>query len=284
MSAKGFLVSVLFVLSLASAATTVSAQIQFDSLSVEETAKELANPTNPLGRVTVQLKRWAFADNQENSSRTSGHSLVLESSIPFAVGNGGVIRFRPTVPVYLDYPVVHPHSQEIRYRSGLADINFDLAYGRKYRSGVLFAFGVAATLPTATNDWFGNDRFTLGPEILFAIQPKWGVIGVFPSHEWKITGAGSFSRTVIQPLVTLLPGNGWSVGSSPSLSYDWIGNKWNVPWILSLGKTAKFASSTWSFSADISFYGKQDDAVAPEWMIGANVTRVVGYWLGALSK
>jgi len=71
-------------------------------------------------------------------------------------------------------------------------------------------------------------------------------------------------------------------GARPDLSYDWISKKWSVPWVLNLGKTSKIGSRTWTFSTEINYYGKQDDTVAPEWMMGINVSRVVGNWLVAL--
>lgn len=260
-----------------------SAQVNPDSINTktmtaQEAATELVNPNSPLGRMTMQFKRWSFESNSLDASSIAAYSVALESSLPFPVSNGGLIRFRPNIPVYFQYPVVEPTSQKIEQRSGLADITFDLAYGKRNASGVLFAFGIAATLPTATADELGNDCFSLGPEMLISINPKWGVLGIFPNHEWRIIGDGSFNRTIIQPLTAWLPGRGWGIGSSPDISYDWIGKKWSIPWVLNIGKTLKFDSSIWTFSMEINYYGNQHDISAPEWMIGINVTRVVRNW------
>src|SRR5688572_26202070 len=247
-------------------------------MTAEQAATELVNPNSPLGRVTVQFKRWSFEDNPTDASRMTAYSVTLESSLPFPVSNGALIRFRPNIPVYFQYPVIEPLSQKTENRSGLADITFDLAYGKRRPSGVLLAFGIAATLPTATADELGNDCFSLGPEMLISINPEWGVLGIFPNHEWKIAGHGSYNRTIIQPLTAWLPGRGWGIGSSPNISYDWISREWSIPWVLNIGKTSKFDSSIWTFSMEINFYGKQQGNAAPEWMIGLNVTRVVRNW------
>jgi hypothetical protein len=251
-------------------------------MTAQEAATELVNPNSPLGRVTVQFKRWSFEDTPIDASSLAAYSVTLESSLPFPVSSGGVIRFRPSIPFYFHYPVVEPSSQETESRSGLADMTFDLAYGKKNASGVLFAFGVAATLPTATVHELSNDCFSLGPEILFSINKKWGVLGIFPNHEWKIVGDGIINRTSIQPFTSWLPGRGWSIGSNPDISYDWITKQWSIPWVLHVDKTSKFQSSIWTFSFELNYYGKQHGTVAPEWMMGINVTRVVKNWFSTL--
>ena len=247
-------------------------------MTAEQAATELVNPNSPLGRVTLQFKRWSFEDNPTDASRMTGYSITLESSLPFPVSNGALIRFRPNIPVYFQYPVFEPSSQKTEDKSGLGDITFDLAYGKRNPSGVLFAFGIAATLPTATADELGNDCFSLGPEILISINPEWGVLGIFPNHEWKIVGDGLYNRTIIQPLMAWLPGKGWSIGSSPDISYDWITQEWTIPWDLNIGKTSKVDSSIWTFSVEINYFGEQHDTASPEWMLGINVTRVISNW------
>lgn len=179
--------------------------IDIDTMTASEVATVLANPVAPIGRVTVQFKRWSFERDITEGMRTSGYSVVLESSVPFRVGNqGATIRFRPNIPVNYRYPVAG--SNATATRSGLGDITFDLAYGKRNGAGLLFAFGLAGTLPTATLEEFGSGRLSLGPEVLVVFEFDWGVFGVFPTHEWRVSGPGPFSKTTIQPLMTFTPG------------------------------------------------------------------------------
>lgn len=268
-------------------ATIGLAQIHPDSLDVkrlnaEALARQIVNPTTPLGRVTLGGKRWLLPGSQTNASRRYYHSVAFETSLPFSTGPGASIRLRPNIPVYFGYPVVET-SQPTGYRTGLGDISFDLAYGKKNLAGFLYAFGMAATVPTATLDELGGKRFTLGPEMLLAINTKLGFFGIFPNHEWKIAGDGAYSRTNIQPLITLLPGGGWSVGAGPNPSYDWISKEWTVPWSMNIGKTSKFDTSNWTFAADINYFGAQNRP-GPEWAIGLSVTRVTTNWLLAVFR
>ncbi|HEX6227425.1 MAG TPA: hypothetical protein VFZ52_23575 [Chryseolinea sp.] len=267
--------------------TNSTAQVNPDSinakaLTAEQAATELVNPNSPLGRVTLQFKRWSFEGNPTDGSHITGYSAAFESSLPFPFSNGGIIRFRPNIPVYFQYPLLEPLSQKTVNRSGLADITFDLAYGKRNKAGILFAFGIAATLPTATVEELGNDCFSVGPEVLISINPEWGVVGIFPNHEWKIAGDGLYNRTVIQPLTAWLPGNGWSIASDPNIAYDWISKEWSIPWVVDIGKTSKFGSSIWTFSVEINYFGKKHESTTPEWMLGINVTRVVKNWFSTL--
>lgn len=261
-----------------------TAQVRSDSLSVEamtpeQLAAELANPNTLIGRVTLQLARWSFDDDLPDAAITDGYSVALESSIPFPVNDKAIIRFRPNIPLRLHYPV--RTADEIDYRSGLGDITFDLAYGTRSRSGFLIAVGMAATLPTATVTDFGGKRLTLGPEVLVGIRPRWGVLALFPNHEWKISGEGVYNRTIVQPLITLLPGKQWTIGSKPNIAYDWITESWSVPWSLNIGKTSKFSQSAWKFEIVLNYYGNQHVVTALEWMTSLHITRVVAtQWAG----
>jgi hypothetical protein len=275
-----FSVAALISLVVTCGSISLSAQVRpevTDTLTIDETAQELANPVTALGRATLQFKRWSFVDNLPDRSRANDYSITFESSIPFPLRNGNTIRFRPTIPVHFRYPTVETSTHKTNFKSGLGDITFDIAYGKRNSAGILFAFGMAGTLPTATAEDLGGGRLTLGPEILLGIRPEWGLLGIFPNHEWRVAGKGAFSRTIIQPIVTLLLGVGWSMGSNPNISYDWINQKWAVPFVLNVGKSLKFPASSWSIASEVIYFGKQNNAIAPRWMTGINVTRVMRY-------
>ena len=56
-------------------------------------------------------------------------------------------------------------------------------------------------------------QLRLGPEALFAKFEKWGVYGVFPSHQWNVSGWSdeSYSTSQLQVFLKFLPGGGWNV-------------------------------------------------------------------------
>ena len=70
------------------------------------------------------------------------------------------------------------------------------------------------------------------------MSPKW-VAGLFPNHQWDVTGwtENPINITSIQAFYTYLPGGKWSVGSGPTMTYDWASELWTVPLQANAGKT-----------------------------------------------
>ena len=141
--------------------------------------------------------------------------------------------------------------------------------------------GRGGTLPTATDSAVAGKQFRLGPEALIAKFEKWGVYGLFPSHQWDVTGwgGGSFSTSQLQGVLKFLPGGGWNVGTSPIMNYDWANNQWSIPLNLTVGKTVTLGSTPVKLELEVNYYVKQIDAFGPEWMIGINITPVVNNFI-----
>jgi hypothetical protein len=100
---------------------------------------------------------------------------------------------------------------------------------------------------------------------------------MLPNHQWDIAGSGNaqVNLTTTQLFYTYLPGGGWSVGSGPSISYDWVREQWTVPLQINTGKTVILGGRPWKFSVELNYYVEKADAFGPEWMLGLNVAPVV---------
>ena len=199
-----------------------------DGASADEIARELANPNNSLASLTVKNQlRWyngdlPGADDQFN------YTLLFQPVFPFTMpdhANGGKANLfvRPGIPILVNQPVFNAANGTFDSASGLGDIGFDIVYGVTEPNGLLWAVGMVGSLPTATDSRFGSGQLRLGPEGLLAKFEKWGLYGVFPSHLWNVTGwrDGYYANTQIQPVIKVLPGGGWSVGTAPIMNYDW---------------------------------------------------------------
>jgi len=245
--------------------------------SAEEIAAKLANPNTPMASLTFRLQQRAFEGSLPGAGSQSGTTLLFQPSFPFSLENGDVVFFRPGIPIQLDFPTFDPVSGNFESKSGLADIAFDVAYGRTTKTGMLYAGGMIASLPTATDDALGTDRFTMGPEFMIGKLTKKYVVGMFPNHQWDVGGSGDkdIDLTTIQLFGTVLPGGGWNYGTSPILSYDHIIHQWTVPLNFTFGKTVIWSGRPWKLSAEINYYVDKSDSFGPEWFIGINVAPVV---------
>jgi hypothetical protein len=148
------------------------------------------------------------------------------------------------------------------------------------KSGLLWAGGMVGTLPTATDSKVAGKQLRLGPEILLAKMEKWGLYGIFPSHQWDVAGWGEgednwYSTTTIQPIFKYLPGGGWAVGTLPIMTYNWKTDEWTIPLQLDVSKTVKWGNTPVKLELELNYYVEQPDAFGPEWMVGFNITPVV---------
>jgi hypothetical protein len=136
---------------------------------------------------------------------------------------------------------------------------------------------MVGTLPTASDSDIAGKQLRLGPELLVAKFEQWGLYGLFPSHQWDVSGWSdkNFSASQLQIFLISLPGGGWSVGTTPILSYDWEAEDWTIPLNLTVGKTIKVGSLPLKLALELNYYVEQPDAFGPEWMVSFNITPVV---------
>ena len=252
--------------------------------SAAELAAELSNPNSSVATLTFKNQfRWFEGDLPEADDQSS-YTLLFQPGLPFVFDSGDKILWRPAIPFHVDQPLFNTDRGGFGGETGLGDIAFDLAHAPKLSdSSIMFAYGLITSLPTATND-LGFGQWTLGPELLIGkLNPKW-VAGVFPNHQWDVTGwtENNVNLTSIQAFYTYLPGGGWSVGTAPILTYDWEGKQWTVPLQVNAGKTFVWNGRPWKLSAEVNHYVEKADGFGPEWMISFNIAPVVKNGLASL--
>jgi len=250
--------------------------------SADEVARELANPNNSLASLTFKNQfRW-YTGDLPNADDQNNYTLLFQPVFPFtleptASGGKANLFVRPAFPMLFDQPVFDAGKSDFSGVTAFGDIGFDIGYGVTEKSGLLWAFGMVGTLPTATDSDVAGKQLRLGPEALFAKFEKWGLYGIFPSHQWNVTGWSdeSYSNTQIQLFLKFLPGGGWAVGSTPIMNYDWETSDWTIPLNLTTSKTTKIGSIPLKLELETNYYVEQPDAFGPQWMIGFNITPVV---------
>jgi len=254
-----------------------------DEKSADEVARELANPNNSLASLTFKNQyRW-YEGNLPKADDQANYTLLFQPVFPFTMnptadGDKANLFIRPAFPVLIDQPAFNADQGDFYGVDALGDIGFDIGYGVTQKTGLLWAFGMVGTLPTATDSDVAGKQLRLGPEALIAKFEKWGLYGLFPNHQWDVTGWGDngyFSNTQIQLFLTFLPGGGWNVGTTPIMNYDWKTCDWTIPLNLTAGKTVKFGAMPFKLGLEVNYYVEKPDAFGPEWMVSFNITPVV---------
>lgn len=260
--------------------------------SADEMAKELANPNNSLASLTFKNQyRW-YTGDLPGANDQDNYTLLFQPVFPFTLeptaGGGKANLFvRPAIPILLEQPVPVFENGRLDYdgATALGDIGFDIGYGVTEKTGLLWAVGMVGTLPTATDSAVGGDQWRLGPEALFAKFEKWGVYGIFPSHQWDVSGGDTpFSTSQLQLFLKFLPGGGWSVGTGPIMSYDWKSEEWTIPLNLGASRTVMFGTTPVKLELEVNYYVEQPDLFGPETMISFNITPVVPNFIDSWVK
>ena len=252
--------------------------------SADDVARELSNPNSSLATLTMKNQyRWYTGDLPDADDQDN-YTMLLQPVFPLSLpkdgsGDNSTIFFRPGIPLVFNQPVPGEKDGVFDWEgiSALGDIGFDLSYGVSKKSGLLWAFGMVGTLPTATDSDVAGKQLRLGPEFLLAKFEKWGLYGIFPSHQWDVTGWSDepFSTTQLQLVLTFILSDGWTAGTSPIGYYNWESSDWTIPIQLNVSKTVVLGKMPWKFQVEANYYVEQPDAFGPEWMISFNISPVV---------
>jgi len=255
--------------------------------SADELAKELNNPNNSIAKLTFKSQyRWyegslPGADDQDN------YTLLFQPVFPFSLGgkenHKNVLFVRPAFPILFDQPVPQVKGTDLDWKgvTAMGDISFDVAYGRTYKSGWLWAAGMLGTVPTATDSDVAGKQWRAGPEAIVGYIQKWGLLALFPYHQWDVAGWAekTYSTTNVQTFAMLTPGGGWAVGTQPIMSYNWQepspSDRWTIPLNLFISKTIMMGKLPLKIDLDLNYYVEKPRAFGPEWMVGINITPIV---------
>jgi hypothetical protein len=259
--------------------------------SKEEVAKELANPNTALTSLKLQIQYFSFDGDLPRADDQDMVKLFFQPTLPFPLANGKTLWVRPGVPFVIDQPVFDSDSRRLGSKSGLGDITLDVQYGTTLENGFLWSIGFSSTFPTATEDELGSEQWALGPGFQLGRVTEKSVFGVFANHQWDIAGDGKsspelpylrredseadISLTAIQLFGVVLPGDGWSVGSTPIITYNHESKNWMIPLQITVGKTFIIGERPWDFSLELNYYVERPDEIAPKWIVSFNIAPVV---------
>jgi len=254
-----------------------SAAQSAEERSVNELAKELANPNTVLTSLKFKLQYRSFKGNLPGADSQNMTQILFQPTLPFPLEHGHTLWIRPGTSFIFDQPVFDSAGLESSSEIGLSDTTLDFQYGDTLDNGFLWSVGATVTLPTATADGLGADLWAAGPGFQLGLVTEKSVLGFFLNQQWDFAGSGEsgIDLATLQIFAVFLPGGGWTVGSVPIMSYNHINESWTVPLNLGISKTVKINGRPWKFGVEVNYFVEQPDSFGPEWMIGFNVAPVV---------
>ncbi len=243
--------------------------------NIDDLARELANPGAANATMNFKLEFRSYDGDLPGASEQDSTTLTFQPVLPFVLNNGNNLIFRPAFSYGWGSPRQDPSIGSFNGLNSWNDIPYDLLYSWQAGTWTVGA-GIVGSVPVGSDA--SSDNWLLGPSFLAVKTLDWGVTGIFPFHNEKIGGSGAdTSITSLQYFLFYGLGNGWQIGTGPTLSYDWkapSGQEWTVPVQLALAKTTAIGEQIVKFNFSVEKNIVRPDPFAEEWTLTFNVSPV----------
>ena len=205
--------------------------------STEDLQKETQNPVASLISVP-------FQNNTNFPIGTASRVqdvLNIQPVIPLTLNRNWNLITRWIVPVVYQ-PIPNTPAGEAE---GLGDLNPTFFLSPSKASKVIWGFGPAFLLPTATDSTLGLGKWGAGPSIVLLTQPEHWTVGILMNNIWSFAGnqhRPPVNQFLAQYFLNYNMTNGWYTGTQPIVTCNWRAagpNRWTVPFGWSVGKIAR---------------------------------------------
>ncbi|GIT85045.1 hypothetical protein [Roseobacter sp. OBYS 0001] len=234
--------------------------------NIDELAKELANPGAANATLNFKFEYRNFDGDLPNADDQDSFTATFQPVFPFVLPNGNNLIFRPALAYAFGQPDFNAGQGDFDAQDAVGDIAYDLLYAGT-RDGWTLGAGIVGAVPTGSD--VSSDNWLLGPSALAVKTEDWGVWGFFPFHNEKVGGSGpDTSITSLQYFLFYGVGNGWQIGTGPTITYDWkvdSDNAWTVPLGVQVAKTTAFGKQIVKLNAGIEKNVVAPDAFASDW-------------------
>ncbi len=263
-----YLISIVFTIALSAPAL---AQV---GPNIDELAKELSNPGAANTTLNFKLEYRTFDGDLPDADDQDSLTATFQPVFPFVLENGNNLIFRPAFSYVLDQPIASASGFSDLGHFG--DITYDLLYSWS-KSGWTLGAGVVGLIPTGSG--ISSDNWLLGASALAVKSEDWGIWGFFPFHNKKVGGNGSdVSITSLQYFVFYGLGDGWQIGTGPTITYDWNADSddaWTVPFGIQVAKTTAIGNQLVKLNAGIEKNVVTPDAFTSDWKVTFTFSPVI---------
>jgi hypothetical protein len=242
------------------------------SISDTELSKEIENPVTR--RITLPLRyEAAFLDGPYKATKDTFE--IDQAVVPFRLNEDWALITRTKLPAV----VQPPKKLGEHWAAGLSNGYTTFFLSPEHGEGFYWGAGPVLYYPSATNLTVGVNKWGSGPSAAFIKEDEspW-VFGGVVNNIWSFGGPpGSSDRTnqlLLNPVVSYHFGDGWSVGSSPNITTNWIasGGKWTVPVGGGFGRAIRLGVQPIKLDVDAYYNAIRPKAGNETWLRQATVT------------
>lgn len=203
--------------------------------------------------------------------------LNIQPVVPISAGSWNIISrtiapviYVPDLATGLGEVANDPQGHDGSF--GLGDVNQTFYFSPAAASQVIWGVGPSLTLPTATDDSLGSEKWSAGPAAVVLTMPGPWVVGTLARQLWSFAGKSDrqdVRQTLIQPFVNYNFPGGWYAVSAPIVTANWEAdsdNTWTVPVGGGMGKILHIGSQAMNVSAQ-AYYNVESPQYGPDWSL-----------------
>jgi hypothetical protein len=231
---------------------------------VEDLAKKVQNPVSDLISVPIE-HNFNFDVGMDGDIQ---HVTNVSPVFPIKLNDKWLLINRVIIPAIYQ-PLLAPGVGD---EFGLGDINFTPFLSPRESSGTVWGVAPSLTVPSASDEVLGTEKWTLGPAFLvFRDIGPWSA-GLLISNAWSIGGESDradVNAGFLQPwLYYNFPSQAY-IFYEPVITVDWeadSGERWTVPLGIGVGKI--FTIGTQYVNAQVAaFYNVETPTGSAKWTI-----------------
>jgi hypothetical protein len=239
--------TILHVVAAALGAGLTSAALAVDPPARDTSAtavnRRVTNPVSPTW--SLQLENDVKLLDLEGHGTHLQDELTFKPTIPLLLTERLKLIGRPLFKLIDDTAYVNAAGGVTR-TTGVGDTTFDLVLSPRLGAW-LFALGPTFVFPTANLAQTGQGKWQMGPAGVLGYKARRWLAGIIWQQWWSFAGAAdrnAVSELHLQYLASYFFGDGWSVGTAPTIKVDWraSGEGVTFPFGPSIGKVVKFGA------------------------------------------
>src|SRR5215831_3638112 len=228
-----------------------------------EISKEIENPVTR--RITLPLRYEAdFLDGPYKATKDT--FSIDQAVVPFRLNEDWALITRTKLPAI----VQPPKKLGDHWAGGLSNGYTTFFLSPRYSGGFYWGFGPLLYYPSATNLTVGVNKWGSGPSAAFLKEDEspW-VFGGVVNNIWSFGGPPGTNQLLLNPIVSYHFAEGWSVGSSPNITANWIasGGKWTVPVGGGFGKAVRLGEQPIKLDLDAYYNAIRPKAANETWLL-----------------
>lgn len=243
-------------------------------ISNTDLSKDVENPVSR--QITLPLRyEGDFQDGAYDATKDTFE--IDQAVVPFRLNEDWALITRTKLPA----ESLPPKKLGEHWTFGLSNGYTTFFLSPEHGQGFYWGAGPVLYYPTATNSALGVNKWGSGPSAAFLHkdQGPWD-FGAVVNNIWSFggptTGSDRTNQLFLNPIVNYHFGDGWSVGSSPEITTNWIasGGKWTVPIGGGFGKLFRLEGQAVRVDLDSYYNAVRPQAGKETWLVQLKLTFV----------